>query len=344
MLVPFMKAARFHPATKEVKVEQVPVPDNLPNEVLVKIGSASLCHSEIMMMDGEFPCSSEPVTLGHEGVGTVIKAGTDVKGFKAGDRIGFLPTKDCCFECEGCQVHNVSCVTGNAKLHGFFTDGFFAEYAAIDYRNCILLPESMDLKTSSPIFCAGVTAFNGVSSCECKPGDWIAIVGCGGLGQLGIQYAKALGLNVIGIDINDGILDIAKELGADVTFNSLTQKHYVDELKLLTRGGCHAAVVFSAAGAAYAGVPPILRVNGLMMIIGLPSKPIQVSTHALMLGQYRIKAETTGPPFKLPKAIAFTAKHNIQTRVEFYKIEDINTMIENMRQGKVTKRMAVVFD
>lgn len=83
-------------ATGEVKVEQVPIPKNLPNEVLVKLGSASLCHSEIMMMDGEFPCADDGVTIGHEGVGTVIEAGSEVKGFKPGDRIGFLPTKDCC--------------------------------------------------------------------------------------------------------------------------------------------------------------------------------------------------------------------------------------------------------
>jgi propanol-preferring alcohol dehydrogenase len=235
-------------------------------------------------------------------------------------------------------------VNGNAKLHGFATDGFFAEYAAIDYRNCIVLPESMDLKTSSSIFCAGVTAFNGVDSCDCKPGDWMAIVGCGGLGQLGIQYAKAMGLKVIGIDVNDAILGVAKELGADLTFNSLTDKSYVEDLIAATKGGCHAAVVFSAAYAAYDGTPQILRVNGLMMIIGLPSKPIQVNTHHLMLGKYRIKAETTGPPFKLPKAIAFTANHNIKPRVDFYDLEDINVMIDNMRAGKVSKRMAVVFD
>jgi propanol-preferring alcohol dehydrogenase len=297
-----------------------------------------------MLMNGEFPGSSAPIVLGHEGVGTIEKVGPDVKGFKEGDRVGFLPTKDCCFECEGCQVHNVSCIHGKAKLHGFLTDGFFAEYAAIDYRNCIVLPDSMSLKTSSPIFCAGVTAHNGVASCECKPGDWIAIVGCGGLGQLGIQYAKAMGLNVIGIDVNDGILEVAKELGADVTFNSIKDKGYVQELKKVTNGGCHAAVVFSAASAAYEGTPPILRVNGLMMIIGLPPKPIQVSTHALMLGQYRIKAETTGPPFKLPKAIDFTAKHNIKTRVEFYELDDINVMIDNMTAGKVSKRMTVILD
>jgi len=238
----------------------------------------------------------------------------------------------------------VSCVYGRAKLHGFATDGFFAEYAAIDYRNCIILPESMDMATSSSFFCAGVTAFNGVDSCDCKPGDWMAIVGCGGLGQFGVQYAKALGLKVIGIDIDDSILGIAKELGADLTFNSITDKNYVEELKAATQGGCHAAVVFSSASAAYDGAPQILRVNGLMMVIGLPSKPIQVNTHHLMLGRYRIKAETRGPPFKLPKAIAFTVKHDIKTRVDFYHLEDINTMIDNMRAGKVSKRMAVVFD
>jgi D-arabinose 1-dehydrogenase-like Zn-dependent alcohol dehydrogenase len=238
----------------------------------------------------------------------------------------------------------VSCVTGNAKLHGFATDGFFAEYASIDYRNCIVLPDSMAMATSSPIFCAGVTAFNGVDSCDLKPGEWMAIIGCGGLGQLGIQYAKAMGLKVIGIDVNDTVLEVAKESGADVTFNSMTNKTYVEELKGMTKGGAHAAVVFSAAWAAYDGTPQILRVNGLMMVVGLPSKPILVNTHQLMLGQYRIKAETTGPPFKLPKAIAFTAKHNIKTRVEYYEIEDINIMVKNMRAGKVSKRMTVVFD
>lgn len=172
----------------------------------------------------------------------------------------------------------------------------------------------------------------------------MAIVGCGGLGQLGIQYAKAMGLKVVGIDIDDGILKVAEELGADVTFNSMTDKDYVTKVIALTNGGCHAAVVFSAASAAYEGTPAILRVNGLMMIIGLPNKPILVNTHHLMLGKYRIQAETTGPPFKLPKAIAFTAKHNIKSRVEFYKLEDINDMIRKMRDGKVSKRMAVVFD
>jgi len=82
--------------TKEVRVEQVPVPAIAPNEVLVRIGSASLCHSELMLLDGSFPGSSEPVTLGHEGVGTIEQVGADVKGFQEGDRVGFLPTKDCC--------------------------------------------------------------------------------------------------------------------------------------------------------------------------------------------------------------------------------------------------------
>jgi len=241
-------------------------------------------------------------------------------------------------------VHNVSCVTGNAKLHGFATDGFFAEYAAVDYRNCIILPESMEMATSSSIFCAGVTAFNGVDSCDCKPGDWMAIIGIGGLGQLGLQYAKAMGLKVIGIDVNDEILAVAKDLGADLVFNSIKDKGYVQDLLAATDGGCHAAVVFSAAHAAYVGAPKVLRVNGLMMVIGLPNRPIEVNLTQLMLGQYRIKAETTGPPFKLPKAIAFTAKHNIKTRVDFYELEDINTMIDNMREGKVSKRMAVIFD
>ena len=140
--------------------------------------------------------------------------------------------------CRGCKTHNLTCETGNAKLHGFDTDGFFAEYASVDYRDAIILPEKLDMNTASAFFCAGVTgidpsdfnhrdnltyntAFNGVNSCDLEPGEWIVIVGCGGLGQMAIQYAKAMKLKVIGLDINDTVLQSAKAS----RYSSMTRSH-----------------------------------------------------------------------------------------------------------------------
>lgn len=136
------------------------------------------------------------VTLGHEGVGYIESIGAEAsdKGFKVGDAIGFNYFIGACFECEGCMIHNMRCETGNQKLQGFVSDGYFAEYAVVDWQNAVKLPENLDMSKTAPLFCAGITAFHSVDSCELKAGDWLAVIGCGGLGQYAIQYAKAVSL------------------------------------------------------------------------------------------------------------------------------------------------------
>jgi D-arabinose 1-dehydrogenase-like Zn-dependent alcohol dehydrogenase len=155
-----------------------------------------------------------PVTIGHEATGVVVSTGSgDVASkFKAGDNVGFLCAVECCFECEQCRtVHNAYCTTGKTKMQGFSLNGYFQEYIVVDARSTMVLPEgcksssytqfsiecldtltvaAVDVKTAAPLFCAGVTAYHGVQDCELREGEWMAIIGCGGLGHLGIQYAK----------------------------------------------------------------------------------------------------------------------------------------------------------
>jgi propanol-preferring alcohol dehydrogenase len=142
-------------------VNELPIPEPGENQFLVKIASASLCHSDIAMTAGEAATApgTKPITLGHEGVGYVTKLHPSAvgKGFKEGDAVGFLYILDACFECDGCQIHNLSCESGKQLLQGFTTDGFFAEYALVDYHNAVILPSNLDIKKAAPIFCAGVT-------------------------------------------------------------------------------------------------------------------------------------------------------------------------------------------
>jgi D-arabinose 1-dehydrogenase-like Zn-dependent alcohol dehydrogenase len=134
------------------------------------------------------------VTLGHEGVGHIEAVGAEVpdKGFKVGDAIGFNYFNGACFSCDGCMIHNMRCETGNQKLQGFAVDGFFQEFAVVDWQNAVKLPTNLDMSRAAPLFCAGITAFHSVDSCELKAGEWLAVIGCGGLGQYAIQYAKAV--------------------------------------------------------------------------------------------------------------------------------------------------------
>lgn len=187
-------------------------------------------------------------------------------------------------------------------------------------------------------------AFHSVDSSELKPGDWLGVIGCGGLGQLATQYAKAMGCHVVGIDINDDILAQCKAQGADAVFNSLTNKGYVEELLKLTGGGVKAAAVFSNADAAYAGAPQIIKLGGVLMVVGLPHNPLKISSMDLALGKYKVKSESTSIPQRMGKAVEFTAKHNIHPEVDIRNsLDELQSMVTAMKSGQNTKRMAVVF-
>jgi propanol-preferring alcohol dehydrogenase len=187
-------------------------------------------------------------------------------------------------------------------------------------------------------------AFHAVNSCSLQQKQWFAVIGAGGLGQLATQYAKAMSLNVIAIDINDDTLAICKSQGADYIFNSKTNPSYVEEIKKITNGGCHATAVFSASNAAYASAPSILRVNGILMVIGIAKEPLQVSTYDLAVASYRIMAESTGTPQRMGKAVEFLAKHNIVPEVEFRKLEELDDMVKEMKAGQSQRRKVVVFE
>ncbi|KAI8626844.1 alcohol dehydrogenase [Xylariaceae sp. FL1651] len=340
-----MKAGQWDNKSHKVVINDVPIPKPAKDQFLVKIKSASLCHSDLLTLGRP---EGKTVTMGHEGAGIIeeIHPSADEKGFKVGDAIGFNYFINVCYECENCMVHNQWCEnTDGAKVQGFHADGYFSEYVVVDYHNAVILPKELDIKRAAPLFCAGITAFHAVDSCELQPGQWLAVVGCGGLGQYATQYAKAMGLKVIGIDINDEVLESVMALGADAVFNSRTQADtYVAEVKKLSGKGVHAAAVFSAANAAFAGAVHLLRINGLLMVIGIAEQPLQVSTFDLCTGKYRIKADSTGIPQRMPKAVEFTAKHNIQPDVDFRKLEDLPVMVEDMRNGKAKRRQVVLFD
>jgi len=186
-------------------------------------------------------------------------------------------------------------------------------------------------------------AFNSVDSCGLRPGQWLGVIGAGGLGQLAVQYGKAMGFKVLAVDINDATLNVCKSQGADETFNSKTEPDYVSKIKQLTNGGVHAAAVFSNALAAYAGAPSIIRVGGTLMVVGIPHKPLEVPPMELILGTYKIKAESTSIPQRMKKAVDFSSEHNIHPDVQLRRLEELNDMVNEMRAGKATRRMGVAF-
>lgn len=191
-----MRAAQYHAADNQVRVNTVPVPTPKPHELLVKTLCSSLCRSDLMNFEtdevGIKPKGDNvpPITMGHEASGVVVSVGPDCdkSKFKVGDEVGFLPSVDVCFDCEGCQTHPMWCETyGGCRNPGHSADGFFQEYIAIHHRNAMVLPEGLSAVEAAPLFCAGVTSYHGIADLplERTAVTWIAIVGCGGLGHLG---------------------------------------------------------------------------------------------------------------------------------------------------------------
>lgn len=361
-----LPGSNYTQVRQKVVVNTAPIPSPGEGEFLIKLASASLCHSDLMSI--AIPGRTEPVTLGHEGAGYIEKIGSAAggKGFKVGDAVGFLYVQGGCYECKGCLIHNNHCMRSQSQVNGFTIPGFFAEYSVVDWQNCIVLPAEIDVKTASPMFCAGITcrafsfyfaassffflkpysnslsAFHCIDSCELKHNDWIVIVGCGGLGQLAIQCAKVMGARVIAVDVNDETLANSKDQGADYVFNSRNSPTYKDEILKLTDGGAQSVAVFSAAEAAYESAIPLIEVGGILMVVGLPKNGIRLDALDIAVGRYRVKGDSTATPQRMPKAIDFIVRHGIKPQMELHdSLDAVPDMVNRMKQGKSTKKMVV---
>ncbi|EOD45473.1 putative alcohol dehydrogenase protein [Neofusicoccum parvum UCRNP2] len=176
--------------------------------------------------------------------------------------------------------------------------------------------------------CSYACSYHSIKGCELQEEQWVAVVGCGGLGHLAIQYAKAMKLRVIGLDVADAQLQSARDLGADAVFNTKTDLDYESKIKTLTAGGCHAAAVYSSSNIAYRDAPKCLRINGLLMVVGIPQKELSINALDILLGKYRIAGRSSGIPQHMPEVIEFSHKHSIKSHVTTYPdINDINNMI-----------------
>lgn len=259
--------------------------------MLVKTAVASLCHTDFLVIEGVFN-TKLPCTGSHEGSGTVVAVGGEVKDFKEGDRVmnglGFHR----CGTCDNCTSENYQqyCESNEGSV-GVRMDGNFAEYVRVDARNCAVLPEEVSFETAAPLACAGCTVFRALRQTELNSGQTVGIVGCGGgLGHLAIQFGKAMGLKVIGIDARDEGLALAKEHNPDLLLDARKgDAHLVEEIKKFTgKGGVDAAINLADAPQAAGTACAISKQHGLLVQIS------QVIFHVLVSLGSRLILRTAG--------------------------------------------------
>jgi propanol-preferring alcohol dehydrogenase len=337
-----MKAAVVRQLGKPLVIEEVPIPTPGHGEVLVKIHATGVCHTDVHAADGDWPVKpTAPFIPGHEGAGTVVALGSGVTRLKEGDAVGIAWLHDAC----GCCEH---CITGWETLcesqhdSGYSINGSFAEYAigAADY--VARLPNRVDFTAIAPILCAGVTTYKGIKETEARPGEWIAISGIGGLGHVAIQYAKAMGLHVVALDVTEEKLALARSMGAELAIDAAAPDAAAQVVKQ-TGGGAHGVLVTAVSPAAFSQAIQMVRRKGTVSLVGLPPGDFVTPIFDVVLKRITLRGSIVGTRKDLAEAVEFAAEGKVMAHIHERRLEDINSIFADLKAGTVDGRIVVPF-
>ncbi|MBC9875816.1 alcohol dehydrogenase AdhP [Bradyrhizobium sp. INPA01-394B] len=340
--MPTMKAAVVKQFGKPLVIEDVPVPQPGPGEVLVKVKACGVCHTDLHAASGDWPVKPVPPFIpGHEAAGIVAALGPGVKNLKVGDAVGVAWLHDACMSCEYCET-GWETLCEHQHNTGYSVNGGFAEYVVASAAFAAKLPATIDFAAIAPILCAGVTTYKGLKETEAKPGEWVVISGVGGLGHVAIQYAKAMGLKVAAVDIAEDKLALARQAGADLAVNALAAGA-VDNVLAATGGGAHGVLVTAVSTAAFAQALKMVRRKGTLSLVGLPPGEFPTPIFDVVLKRITVRGSIVGTRRDLDEAIGFAAEGKVKAEVTKVPLAKINDVFDRMKAGKIDGRMVLDF-
>lgn len=309
-----------------------------PGHVRVRVDSCGVCHSDVLAVEGLRPEPERPVVPGHEIVGVVDAVGDEVTRWKPGDRVGVGFLGGQCGECESCRRGDfVNCT--DQPQPGTTEDGGYAEMVYVRATGLVRVPDQLSANVAAPLLCAGVTTFNALRATAAPPGALVAIQGLGGLGHLGVQYAKKLGYRVATIARGPEKAELATTLGSD---------HYIDSAAenpgaaLTALGGAAAVIATAASGASMSPLVAGLRPHGQLVVVGAAPDPIEVNTADLIFGGRSIVGSLTGSSIENEDSLAFSAANGIAPMIEVMPFEEAPKAYERMMSGQA--RFRIVLD
>ncbi|MCL2653909.1 MAG: alcohol dehydrogenase AdhP [Propionibacteriaceae bacterium] len=336
-----MRAAVVRAFNKPLEVSEIDIPKPTGFEALVKVEYSGVCHTDLHAAQGDWPVKpTPPFVPGHEGIGTVVEVGKDVKRVKVGDVVGNAWLWSACGECEYCET-GWETLCPNQLNGGYSVDGSFAEYMLVDSRYCPIIPEGVDLAGAAPVLCAGVTVYKGLKVTDTKPGEWVLISGVGGLGHIAVQYAIAMGRRVAAVDIADDKLALARKHGAEVTVNASTSSEPAAELRDLTGGGVHGALVTAVNGHAFPQAIAALRRGGTVALNGLPPEQFPLDIFTTVLSGLTVRGSIVGTRKDMSEALDFFARGKVTPTYTMRPLDDINAIFAEMHEGHIDGRIVM---
>ena len=305
------------------------------SEVEIDVQYCGICHSDLSMINDEWGFTQYPIVPGHEVVGTVASIGRDVKHLKEGDAVGLGWHSDYCMTCQTCLSgdHNL-CTSAQATIIDH--NGGFADKVRGNAASVIKLPAGIDLESTGPLFCAGITVFNPLVQFDVKPTDKVAVIGIGGLGHLALQFANAWGCEVTAFSSSEGKKAQALELGAHHTINSRDPKELEAAAGRFDLILCTANVKLD-----WDAYVATLRPKGRLHLLGVQTDPVAANMVPLLFGQRSISSSPVGSPATISRMLDFTVQHDIKPIIEKFSFEQVNEALARLKSGQARYRIVL---
>lgn len=333
-----MKAAVFESPGQPWVIKNVDTPAPGPTEILIRVRASGICGTDVHITRGHFPVKT-PLIPGHEAVGEIVAVGSGVEHLRIGDRVGIPWHQNPCGRCEWC-LRNKPQFCSQGQATGVTIDGGHAEYMVASANVAMLLPDSITYEQAAPIFCAGYTVYAGLKIARPAPGERVAVLGIGGLGHLGIQFAKALGFVTIAVTGTQDKEALAKELGAD---DVVIAREHMGEA-LMKKGGADIILATTNSGEHMSQAILGLRPDGRMVVMGVGDTPIQVAAHDLLGMRRQLIGSTQNNREALYEALQLVASGQVKVVEEVYPFEQIHQAYQRVEQGQARFRSVITFD
>jgi propanol-preferring alcohol dehydrogenase len=337
-----MKVAVVEQFKKPLVFQEWDIPAPGPGQILVKTEACGVCYTDVHAARGDWPVKPTlPFIPGHEAIGRVVVVGAGVTAVKMGDRVGVPWLYSACGHCEYC-LSAWETVCAQAQFGGYTRNGGFAEYLLADPNYVAHVPPGLGAAEAAPLICAGITSYKGIKETAAKPGEWIAISGVGGLGHLAIQYAKAMGLRVCAIDVNDGKLAHAQRLGADLLVNAEAGDP-VAAVKKGTGGGAQGVLITAPSMGAFKQGVGMTRKRGTCVLVGLPPGEFPTPLFDVVANCITIRGSFVGTRQDMAETLAFAAEGKVKADIELQPLSSINLILERLERGEVASRVVLDF-
>jgi len=305
-------------------------------EVEVAVEHCGLCHSDLSVLNNEWGFSTYPLVPGHEAIGRVVALGANAKGLKIGQRVGVGWTAGTCGCCRPCLSGDQHLCSTNNVATILRHHGGFAERVRAQWPWAIPLPDGLDPREAGPLLCGGVTVFAPLKVFNVRPTARVGVVGIGGLGHLGLKFARAWGCEVVAFTSDPAKAEEAKGFGAHAVVGSRS----ADDLARL-KGSLDLVLVTANAPLDWSALIATLKPHGRMHVVGAVLEPIPISAFALMAGQRSVSGSPTGSPTTIAEMLEFSARHGILPQTEHFPIDRVNEALAHLDAGKARYRIVL---